>query len=85
MLVGLRVATRSSACLHESSSSIPVRPRDAAKPIDDFEWPPTADDLSVYEMGPDPWQTRQDASSPVFAARRVSCRSRPEAGAGTGA
>jgi hypothetical protein len=36
------------------------RPRNAAKPIDDFEWPPTADDVSVYEVGPAPWPTRQD-------------------------
>ena len=46
------------------------RPRDAAKPIDDFEWPPTADDLSIYELGPDPWQKLQDASSQAFVARR---------------
>ena len=46
------------------------RPRDAAQPIDDFEWPPTADDLSVYELGPDPWQKLQDASSEAFATRR---------------
>ena len=47
-----------------------LRPRDAAKPIDDFEWPPTAESLSVYEVGPDPFQTRQDPASPVPAARQ---------------
>ena len=46
------------------------RPRHGAKPLDDFEWPPTADELSVYELGPDPWQKLQDASSQVFVARR---------------
>ena len=51
------------------------RPRDGAKPIDDFEWPPTGDDLSVYEIEPDPGQTRQRASSPVIVARR---RERPQ-------
>ena len=51
------------------------RPRDGAKPIDDFEWPPTGDDLSVYEVEPDPGQTRQRASSPVIVARR---RERPQ-------
>jgi hypothetical protein len=51
------------------------RPRDAAKHIDDFEWPPTADELSVYELGPEPWQTRQRASRPVVAPRQ---RERPQ-------
>ena len=46
------------------------RRRDAAQPSDDFDWPPSADDLSVYELGPDPWQKLQDASSQAFAARR---------------
>ncbi|HWJ56211.1 MAG TPA: hypothetical protein VNR90_08320, partial [Vicinamibacterales bacterium] len=46
------------------------RTRHGAKPLDDFEWPPTADELSVYELGPDPWQKLQDASSQVFVARR---------------
>jgi hypothetical protein len=46
------------------------RSRDAAKPIDDFDWPPAGDDLSVYEMGPEPWQTRQRAPRPVVATRR---------------
>ena len=54
-----------------------LRPRDAAKPIDDFEWPPTADSLSVYELGPDPFQTRQDPASPAPAARQRE-RSQPQ-------
>jgi hypothetical protein len=58
------------------------RPPDTAKPIDDFEWPPTADDLSVYEIGPDPWQKVQEASSEVLAARRgpLTPRSQPAPG-----
>ena len=40
----------------------PPRRRDPTNP-DDFDWPPTADELSVYELGPDPWQKLQDASS----------------------
>lgn len=52
------------------------RPGDIAKPIDDFEWPPTGDELSVYEMGPEPWQTRQVASRPVSASSPVPA-SRP--------
>jgi hypothetical protein len=51
------------------------RPRGAATPIDDFEWPPKADDLSVYELGSEPWQTRQHASRPASAARQ---RERPQ-------
>ena len=54
-----------------------LRPRDAAQPIDDFEWPPTAESLSVYELGPDPFQTRQDPASPVPAARQRE-RSQPQ-------
>jgi hypothetical protein len=54
------------------------RTRHGAKPLDDFEWPPTADELSVYELGPDPWQKLQDASSQVFVARRrEASRRRP--------
>ncbi|MEO5818906.1 MAG: hypothetical protein ABIT71_00250 [Vicinamibacteraceae bacterium] len=45
-------------------------PPAAAKRGDDFEWPPTADGLSVYEIGPDPWLALQDAASDAFAARR---------------
>ena len=52
------------------------RSRDAAKAIDDFEWPPSTDDLSVYEMGPDPWQPRKDAPRQVPAARQRE-RSQP--------
>ena len=55
----------------------PFRPRDAAKPIDDFEWPPTADSLSVYQVGPDPFQTQQDPASHVPAARQRE-RSQPQ-------
>ena len=51
------------------------RPRDAAKPIDDFDWPPTTDELSVYELEPDPKQIRKGAPSPVIAAHR---RERPQ-------
>src|SRR4051794_24951924 len=54
------------------------RTRHGAKPLDDFEWPPTADELSVYELGPDPWQKLQDASSQVLVARRrEASRRRP--------
>ena len=37
---------------------------------DDFEWPPTADELSIYDVGPDPWQSVQTAASDAFQARR---------------
>jgi len=61
-------------------SSLPrfqPRHRDAAKPIDDFEWPPTADDLSVYEVGPDAWQTRQPDVPRRVPAVRQHERSQP--------
>ena len=65
------------------------RPRDGAKPIDDFEWPPTGDDLSVYEIEPDPGQTRQTRRARCSRRAGVSGRSRAAAGrqtaGGTGA
>jgi hypothetical protein len=45
----------------------PSRSRGAAKPNDDFEWPPKGDDVSIYELGPDPWQALQGASSQAIA------------------
>jgi hypothetical protein len=30
---------------------------DATALIDDFEWPPTADNVSVHEIDADPWHT----------------------------
>jgi hypothetical protein len=49
------------------------RPSSAARVPDgrdDFEWPPTADELSVYDVGPDPWQSVQVAASDAYQARR---------------
>ena len=37
-----------------------------AKATDDFEWPPKGDEVSIYEIGPDPWQKLQDASREAF-------------------
>ena len=41
-----------------------------AKPTDDFDWPPKGDEVSIYELGPDPWQKLQDASREAFVARQ---------------
>ena len=49
------------------------RPSSAARVTDepdDFEWPPSGDELSVYDVGPDPWQSVQVAASDAFQARR---------------
>jgi hypothetical protein len=46
------------------------RPREAATANNDFEWPPKADEVSIYELGPDPWQALQDASRDAFIAHR---------------
>ena len=48
-----------------------------AKATDDFEWPPRGDDVSILEIGPDPWQKLQDASRDAFLARQ---RERSQAG-----
>jgi hypothetical protein len=51
-----------------SKATDPDRPDRA---LDDFDWPPAADDLSVYEIGSaeEPWQRLQQASVEVFAHR----------------
>jgi len=41
---------------------------DPAPRPDEFEWPPKTDGLSVYEIGPDPWQGLQAASHEVFVS-----------------
>jgi hypothetical protein len=49
------------------------RPASAARVTeepDDFEWPPSADELSVYDVSADPWQSVQVAASDAFQARR---------------
>jgi len=40
-------------------SSLPA-PSDTSPLTNDFEWPPTADNLSVHEIEADPWQTMDD-------------------------
>jgi hypothetical protein len=32
-------------------------PSDATALLDDFEWPPAADNVSVHEIDADPWRT----------------------------
>jgi hypothetical protein len=45
-------------------------PSDGPKgPVDDFDWPPEADDLAVYELDPEPWRGLQEASIEAFAVR----------------
>jgi hypothetical protein len=40
-----------------------MRPRPASAPadvttlVDDFEWPPKADDVSIHEIAAEPWRT----------------------------
>ena len=48
-----------------------------AKLTDDFEWPPKADEVAIFEIGPDPWQKLQDASRDAFLARQRE-RSQPQ-------
>jgi hypothetical protein len=52
------------------------RPSSAAARVthepDDFEWPPTSDELSVYDVGPDPWQSVHAAAGDAQARRRES-------------
>jgi hypothetical protein len=52
------------------SSRTSAAPSDAPRRPDDFEWPPSADDLSVYELGPDPFHARQATSNKTVAVRR---------------
>ncbi len=47
----------------------PAPPSDPVPAADDFDWPPQADDLSVYDIGPDPWHALQDVASDTFAER----------------
>lgn len=56
------------------------RPSSAARVTDepdDFEWPPTADELSVYDVGPDPWHSVHVAAGDAFQARRRESPARP--------
>jgi hypothetical protein len=49
------------------------RPSSAARVTDepdDFEWPPTADELSVYDVGPDPCHPVHVAARDASQARR---------------
>ena len=45
-------------------------PSDAPRRPDDFEWPPSADELSVYEVGPDPFQARPATDTKTVEVRR---------------
>jgi hypothetical protein len=49
----------------------PPPPDRPDRAVDDFEWPPVADDLSVFEIGAveEPWQRLQQASAEAFAHR----------------
>jgi hypothetical protein len=43
-------------------------PSDATALLDDFDWPPTADNVSVHAIDVDPWQTddADDAIDVIF-------------------
>lgn len=38
-------------------------PSDATALLDDFEWPPKADNVSVHELEADPWRTIDDSDA----------------------
>jgi hypothetical protein len=39
------------------------QPTDTPQRSEDFEWPPKAEALSVYDIGPDPWHWPPEASN----------------------
>ena len=41
-------------------TSLPAPAPSDAGPTDDFEWPPTADNVSVHEIEADPWHRTDD-------------------------
>lgn len=42
---------------------------DRKPPVDEFDWPPTTDDLVVYDLSAEPWRGLQQAATDAFAAR----------------
>jgi hypothetical protein len=56
-----------------------AQPPDPEWSADDFDWPPKADDLSIYDVEVDSWRGLQEASIEVFAARHGEVpRPRPQ-------
>jgi hypothetical protein len=47
-----------------------AQPADPKRSDDDFDWPPKADELSIYDVEVDSWRGLQEASIEAFAARR---------------
>lgn len=56
-------------------------PSDATALLDDFEWPPKADNVSVHEIETDPWRAiDDDATDGVDEATDATLEPEPPAG-----